>query len=276
LYLLTTKLLGQTPLEALELLRREKNIDVSVPMTYAGRLDPMAEGLLLILVGDECKKKDEYLGLDKEYEVEVLLGVGSDTGDVLGVVEGLKIKGDLFSIEIIKEKIKLLVGKRFEKYPPYSSKTVAGKPLFEYANEGTIDDIQIPTKEIEIYSIDFLGTDIISLNELVPEVIERIKLVKGDFRQGYVIDSWENLFRSETNNINLEDSFSTEEKSSAFRGGASMQAHSQTSFQIVKLRISCSSGSYMRTLAEKLGAMLGVPALAWKIKRTQIGEYVLS
>ena len=51
---------GETPLEALERLRAEEGIAADVPMTYAGRLDPAAEGLLIILTGEECKNKDAY------------------------------------------------------------------------------------------------------------------------------------------------------------------------------------------------------------------------
>ncbi|MEY2671815.1 MAG: tRNA pseudouridine synthase tRNA pseudouridine55 synthase, partial [Candidatus Parcubacteria bacterium] len=46
----------------------------NLPMTYAGRLDPVAEGLLLVLVGDDCKEKDKYLDLNKEYELSILFG----------------------------------------------------------------------------------------------------------------------------------------------------------------------------------------------------------
>ena len=53
------KELGQTPLECI--LEYKKNTGEERPMTYAGRLDPMAQGLLLCLVGEECKNKDQYL-----------------------------------------------------------------------------------------------------------------------------------------------------------------------------------------------------------------------
>ncbi len=59
------KELGETPLECLERMRIKHNIGQNTPMTYAGRLDPMADGLLIVLVGEECKKKDTYLGLNK-------------------------------------------------------------------------------------------------------------------------------------------------------------------------------------------------------------------
>ena len=50
---------GQTPLEAIREIK-QNNADLrNLAMTYAGRLDPLAEGVLLILVGEECNKKDE-------------------------------------------------------------------------------------------------------------------------------------------------------------------------------------------------------------------------
>ena len=53
-------------------------------MTYAGRLDPMASGLLIVLAGEETKNKEKYLNLDKEYLFEVLFGFKTVTYDFLG------------------------------------------------------------------------------------------------------------------------------------------------------------------------------------------------
>ena len=77
---------GETPLECLERVRKQHPEFIHMPITYAGRLDPMAEGVLLLLIGDECMKKDEYLNLPKEYEVTVLFGFATDTYDLLGRV----------------------------------------------------------------------------------------------------------------------------------------------------------------------------------------------
>src|SRR3989344_2297636 len=76
---------GQTPLEAMEEFRKENLEYKDQKMTYAGRLDPMAEGVLLILTGDDCKEKQKYLGLNKEYEFEILWGFQTDTYDILGL-----------------------------------------------------------------------------------------------------------------------------------------------------------------------------------------------
>jgi len=78
------KAVGETPLMCAETWRQRAGVDTRIPLAYAGRLDPMASGKLLILIGDECKHQTDYHGLDKAYDFSVLLGIGSDTHDVLG------------------------------------------------------------------------------------------------------------------------------------------------------------------------------------------------
>jgi len=61
------KNIGETPLECLERIRSERQELVKERLSYAGRLDPMAEGVMLILVGDENKEREKYLGLDDSF-----------------------------------------------------------------------------------------------------------------------------------------------------------------------------------------------------------------
>ena len=63
---------GETPLECLERFRVEQPIYKDAVLSYAGRLDPMAEGVMLVLVDEENKNREKYLSLDKTYEVEIL------------------------------------------------------------------------------------------------------------------------------------------------------------------------------------------------------------
>ncbi len=248
--ILVNKQIGETPLEALERARVENGILADVPMTYAGRLDPMAEGLLLILVGDECKNKEKYLGLDKEYEVEVLLGFGTDTGDLLGVVKGLrgKVESEVKKYRV-EEILESLVGKFVQEYPMFSSKTVGGKPLFVHAKElvksGEMPD-ELPTKEVEIFDIGFLGERKISNTELLNYIKKNIGKVKGDFRQDSILSLWRKILQDSVFNI-----------------------------PILKIKVNCSSGTYMRVLAGKIGEKLELPTLAFSIKRTRVGSHKL-
>lgn len=83
-YLILEKKVGETPLSCAEDYRAQHPELEGVSMAYAGRLDPMASGKLLILLGEECKNQTSYHGLDKEYEFSVLFGIESDSLDVLG------------------------------------------------------------------------------------------------------------------------------------------------------------------------------------------------
>src|SRR3989338_1327989 len=83
-YVALQKAVGETPLSCAEAYRARHPELIGVPLSYAGRLDPLASGALLVLIGDECKQQKKYHGLDKEYVIEVVIGIGSDTGDVMG------------------------------------------------------------------------------------------------------------------------------------------------------------------------------------------------
>ena len=72
------KNLGETPLEAIERFRLINPLYKNVPMTYAGRLDPAATGLLVLLGGDLCTEKDLYTSLPEPYEGSMLFGFNTD------------------------------------------------------------------------------------------------------------------------------------------------------------------------------------------------------
>jgi tRNA pseudouridine55 synthase len=66
---------------------REQRRDLwNETLSYAGRLDPMAEGVLLCLVGSANARREAYLDLNKEYILDVLFGFSTDTYDILGKV----------------------------------------------------------------------------------------------------------------------------------------------------------------------------------------------
>jgi len=229
------KKLGETPLEAMKGFVFDNPKYDGVPMTYAGRLDPMAEGKLLILFGDECKNKDKYLGMDKEYEFEILFGFKTDSYDLLGISEEISADKGLIKKDLEKELI-LLVGKRKQKYPPFSSKTIKGVPLFKKTRDGDVFDL--PEREIEIYSVNFLGFREINQSNLLKEIKRRISFVRGDFRQEIIIKKWEE----------------------------NLSKKKEEDYLIAKVKIKCSSGTYVRSLVNELS----FHATTFSINRTKI------
>lgn len=246
------KKIGETPLMALSAWKDRHPKYKEMSASYAGRLDPMASGKLLVLLGDECKKQDRYTGLDKEYEVEVLLDVGSDTGDVLGVVSPSNVDTRT-SESLVRQVLQREVGVHERAYPVYSSKTVNGKPLFLHALEGTLNSIQIPTHKERIYSAKLVGMEKISQEQLkmriedllsrAPTSDEPSKVLGADFRIKDVRSSWDQMF-----------------------------GNSARSYVVLKIRVVCASGTYMRSLAGRVGEALGTRALALSIHRTKIGK----
>lgn len=238
------KELGETPLECLHRFKADHPEYASTKMTYLGRLDPMAEGLLLVLAGN-TRDKERYLGLDKTYEFEVLWGFESDTYDILGVISGegkypANIEKKMASIlEKVQEK-------KTQEYPAYSSRTVSGKSLFMWARENKIEEIDIPVRSIKIFSIEHIHTRLITGRVILDEVSKKVALVAGDFRQEKVLSSWKNQLVARQNEM----------------------------FIVSKFKVDVSSGTYIRGLANEMGKILKTGALAWSIKRTRIGNWI--
>lgn len=252
-YVVLEKKRGETPLEALTAWRLMNPQYLSTPASYAGRLDPMASGTLLVLLGDECKRQKEYTKLDKEYVIEVVLDLSTDTGDALGI-PSYDSRESAVSDETIRSALHSVMGTHTVAYPAFSSKTVAGKPLFLYALEGTLDTIQIPTHEETIYAIRLLTHEVCSRESLrtrinrtlsvVPTSDEPSKVLGADFRQNEIRAAWDTLFTSLP----------------------------KRTFTILTLKVTCASGTYMRTLASRLAKELGATGFALSIHRTKIGR----
>jgi tRNA pseudouridine55 synthase len=216
-------------------------------MSYAGRLDPMAEGVLLVVVGEENKKKNEYLDLDKEYTFDVLFGFSTDTYDVLGLMEDAVTRAShkALRVPLLMEYVAQLPGEQTQKYPPFSSKPLEGVPLFVKARKGELNKFDLPDHQIEIYDAAVTGTRRITDTELLADVEAAVKLVKGDFRQERVLHLWRD----------------------------SVRVLYGLSFDVATISIHCSSGTYVRSIAHELGEHIGIPTLAMRILRTRVGKY---
>ena len=250
---LVWKELGETPLETLQRVREQEQLG-DIKMTYAGRLDPAAEGELLVLVGEACKQKDDFLGRDKTYQFEVLFGLTTDTLDLLGIVNDKVSDDTLYDISYknevdISEKdidqvIPGLVGKQDWPYPAYCSKTFEGQAMWEYARQDKYEELLklglVPKNDFEIYDISYKNKKTINGSELISHVQQLINKVSGDFRQSEIMASWEQSVKLERD------------------------------YQILKFETRVSSGTYVRQIAEQFGKSLLQPTTTFSITRTKI------
>ena len=234
---------GETPLECITRFRQANKEYKDDKWTYMGRLDPMADGVLLAATGEDIKRKEEFLNLDKDYDFVTMFGFATDTYDVLGRVLRVAKVDDLNEAEIRKV-VAVYEGKREQKYPAYSSRTVRGKPLHVLARAGELDEEDIPVKNIEIYKINFHKLDELSPKELLGRLLMDISKVRGDFRQHESLVLWKGMLTSSPNKI--------------FLG---------------KFSASVSSGTYIRGIVNDLGNTLGCGACSLSITRTRVGDY---
>lgn len=179
--ILVDKPLGATPLQALALLRVAQQLPARMKLAYAGRLDPMATGLLPVLHGDLLQHQEDFWYLSKRYSATVLIGIHTDSFDMLGMPE--RLAGDAPDAERITTAIRGLVGKTFLSVPVFSS----------YRFRENLDEI--PVRCMAVSQIDVHGMDVLDHEALNALVCQRISLVQGAFRQTETLDAWQRVLK---------------------------------------------------------------------------------
>lgn len=254
--LLLSKQMGETPLACIERFRAVYPEYEGVKMTYAGRLDPIAEGLLIVLAGETVHDKDEYSGLSKVYECTALLGVSTDTYDVLGLPIGDVSEGGYIATQVapskIEAEIRSFVGSFQQAYPPYSSKTVDGRQLHQIARAGALATVEIPMRNATVEWVRDVKVREISQGEISRQITDIVSRVAGDFRQSEILEGWDALWNHRSEDV------------------------PGLPVQLVSFTISVSSGTYIRGIVNSLGEKLGIGACIVSLKRISVGEFLLS
>ena len=120
---------------------------------HTGTLDPLATGVLPVLIGNYTKLSKYLIEHDKIYRAKIKFGEKRETGDLEGeVIEKSEVKVN--DIEKIKSVLSSMIGKQMQTPPMYSAIKVNGKKLYEYARSG--EKVDVPPREIEIYKLDFI------------------------------------------------------------------------------------------------------------------------
>lgn len=119
---------------------------------HAGTLDPMATGVLPVLIGNACSAQEELMNHDKTYVAGIRLGMTTDTGDVTGEV--LSECKDIPEATQVELAVKSFVGEYDQIPPMYSALKVDGKKLYELAREGVT--VERKARRITVYSAKIL------------------------------------------------------------------------------------------------------------------------
>ena len=176
---------------------------------HTGTLDPIAEGILVCLIGKYTKLTDILINHDKEYIASFKLGILTDTLDITGKI--LKEEKVNLTKEEIQKTILSFKGTYNQEVPIYSAVKINGKKLYEYARNN--EEITLPKREVNIYDIELLNID----NECLTI---KTKVSKGTYIRSIIRDiglklntnaTMTKLIRTKLDKFTIEESYTLED-----------------------------------------------------------------
>lgn len=149
---------------------------------HTGTLDPMATGVLPLLIGKGTLCSKYLINHDKIYEVQITLGIKTDSADSEGeVVQEKEVLDSMLEKEQIEKVLKTFLGKQEQIPPMYSAIKVKGKKLYEYARKG--QTVEVKPRQIEIYDIGLLG-----INKEKKQIQFQVHCSKGTYMRSLCED----------------------------------------------------------------------------------------
>ncbi len=207
---------------------------------HTGTLDPMASGLLPLVFGDAAKFGQTLLDSDKTYVARVRLGTRTTTADAEGeVIEQCPVPPlDAAAIEAVLARFRGPI----EQVPPmYSALKRDGVPLYRLARQGIAVD-RAP-RNVHIHELVLeahRGQEQTPESRMLKSMAQGWQAQEGQAQEGQAQEG---------------------------------QASNELAAPDLLIRVRCSKGTYIRTLAEDLGAAIGCGAHLAALRRTQVGEF---
>ncbi|MCX8164033.1 MAG: tRNA pseudouridine(55) synthase TruB [Aquificaceae bacterium] len=150
--LLVDKPKGMTSMEVVEGIKRKFRVKVG----HTGTLDPIATGLLLVLVGEATKFSSFFTEMKKSYRTRAKLGEITNTYDSEGQLLERRVVD--VSCDEVQRALNKFRGKLLQTPPPFSAKRVGGRRAYEFARKGL--SVEMEPVEVHVYRADFLRCDL--------------------------------------------------------------------------------------------------------------------
>lgn len=177
--ILVRKVSGMTSHDVVARLRRILNTKA---VGHAGTLDPLAEGLMVALVGEATKLSQYILEGNKAYHLHARLGVETDTLDITGQT--------LKTSEILCDEVKIratglaISGAMSLPVPIFSAIKINGQKLYDYARNE--QEVKIPNKEMTFWDLEYVSYE-------KPEAEFKFKCSKGSYVRSWIALLGQNL-----------------------------------------------------------------------------------
>lgn len=273
---------------------RKQKQAVQVKLGHGGTLDPLATGVLVVGVGSGTKKLQGFLDCTKVYETVVVFGAASDTYDT----EGKVVKRAPYqhvTKDMVEEALKKFRGEIMQKPPIFSALRVQGKRLYEYAREGKEVPIEIQERPVTVSQLDCVewlepGTHKYHWPEkeaeeeekkvadkLLPQLPEDTQATAGQEAQPDTEDlkrKREGSDGPEAKKIKSEGAEAADQAPTV-DADAPKEDRGPCPAPAARLRMTVSSGFYVRSLCHDLGAAVGSLGLMAALERSRQGEFEL-
>lgn len=148
-----------------------------IKVGHTGTLDPFATGLMILVVGKECKNAEKYSKLDKVYEATFHLGQISTTGDPEG--ELTDVSDVQPTIEQVNVALSRFQGEIMQRPPIFSAIKIDGKRAYKLARDG--QEVEIPERKITIHSLELIDYS-------YPELKIRTHVSSGTYIRSLCVD----------------------------------------------------------------------------------------
>lgn len=176
---------------------------------HTGTLDPIAKGVLVLVIGKYTKLCEDLTSTYKEYIATFKLGILTDTLDITGKV--LKEKEVNIDKSKIIDAINSFIGEYDQEVPIYSSVKINGKKLYEYARNN--ESVILPKRKVDIKNIEVLDikTTEIKIKCLVSKGTYIRSLIRdiGDKLNSYA--TMTSLIRTKQGIFNIEDAITLDD-----------------------------------------------------------------
>ena len=149
--LLVNKPKGYSSFDVIRKIRSliKKETGQKAKIGHAGTLDPLAEGLMILLFGKSCKQADKFLKLNKTYEAELTLGATTTTADLEGEIS--KVSANVPSRNDLRKAISKFVGEIKQTPPAYSAIKIGGERAYKLARKGK--KVELPQRIVNVYDL---------------------------------------------------------------------------------------------------------------------------
>ncbi|HSW91741.1 MAG TPA: tRNA pseudouridine(55) synthase TruB, partial [Candidatus Saccharimonadales bacterium] len=159
-----------------------KQADKKVKVGHTGTLDPFATGLMILVIGKECKNAGHYTKLDKVYEATFRLGQISTTGDPEGDITD--VSNTQPTEEELKKVLSTFTGEIMQRPPIFSAIKINGQRAYKMARNG--EEVEIPLRNVTVYSLELL-------DYTYPEIKIRTHVSSGTYIRSLAVDIGEML-----------------------------------------------------------------------------------